>query len=101
MGRRAEGKGLRKKSSWAAGVERKGKWWAGLEVDKEKEKVLYFSKAILTLSIQIQTLRFEFKLNNKQIKNAKQHEMHKPIFLTFILWLNNLFKLTINALNSR
>jgi len=71
MGRRAEGKGLRKKSSWAAGVKRKGKWWAGLEVDKEKEKVLYFSKAILTLSIQIQTLRFEFKLNNKQIKKCK------------------------------
>ena len=46
----------------------KKKWWAGLEIDKGKENVLHFSKAILTLSIQIQTQGFEFKLNNKQIK---------------------------------
>jgi len=62
---------------------------------------LHFSETVQTLSIQIQTQRFEFKLNAKQIKDAKQHEMHKPIFLTFILWLNILFKLAINALNSR
>ena len=92
MGRRAEGKGLRKKSSWAAGVKRKGKWWAGLEVDKEKEKVLYFSKAILTLSIQIQTQGFEFELNNKQNKMQGQHEMQQTYFpyISF-LWLSILF----------
>ena len=51
--------------------EEKKERWAGLKVGIEKEKGLYFSKAILTLSIQIQTQRFEFKLNNKQIKKMQ------------------------------
>ena len=39
--------------------------------------------------------------NAKQIKDANEHEMHKFIFFIFILWLNILFKLAINVLNSR
>ena len=57
-----------KKTAREKGEKRKKERWAGLKVGIEKEKGLYFSKAILTLSIQIQTQGFEFKLNNKQIK---------------------------------
>ena len=50
---------------------------------------------------QLDATYFPHLLNAKQIKDAKQHEMHKLIFLTFILYLNILFKLAINTLNSR
>ena len=67
-GERASGGNGLRKSFLGCGERKERKWWAGLEVGKGKENVLYFSKAILTLSIQIQTQEFEFKLNNKQIK---------------------------------
>jgi hypothetical protein len=60
-----------KKTAREKGEKRKTERWARLKVGIEKEKGLYFSKAILTLSIQIQTQRFEFKLNNKQIKKMQ------------------------------
>ena len=79
-------------SSGPRGERRKRKKTGWAKRDGEREKIFHFQKKrIQALSIQIQTQRFEFKLNNKQIKDVKQHEMHKPIFLTFILWLNILF----------
>ena len=68
----AEGKGKRAGGGgfWAAGNEKReresdGLGWKG---SRGKEKVFHFQKRIQALSKQIQTQRFEFKLNNKQIK---------------------------------
>ena len=69
----AEGKGKRAGGGgfWPAGNEKeKGRvmGWAGKGLG-ERKKFSIFKKRIQALSIQIQTQRFEFKLNNKQIKN--------------------------------
>ena len=83
VGERGERK--RGVTGWAEGKRKRagggGFWPAGNEKEKResdglgwkgsrgKEKVFHFQKRIQALSIQIQTQRFEFKLNNKQIKN--------------------------------
>ena len=73
--------------------------WA--EREGEREMILHFPKRFKHFQIKFKLKDLNLIEQQANKKNANQHEMHTPIFLIFILWLNNLFNLAINALNSR
>ena len=62
-----------------------GMGWAGKGF-RGKGRVFHFQKRFQTLSIQIQTLRFEFRLNSKQNKMQRQHEMQQNLFFLYFFY---------------